>query len=288
MRILPLLVALATTMNAQIALAQDHQSGVPREFALGISHHEYAAARFENSDVELSMSHTQIKLPFGKLSVGDHILIPSLTFEQTQFDIQNDGALAGDPTVYTLKSQFTFIKKQDDRWMRIIQLTPSLHSDGDVIDEEAFSLMGLAIWQYNATSSSSWNLGFGMNRLFGEYKPVPLLAYQYRPSSNTQIDIGFPITKMEQRFSPSFTAFAQIKPVGGNWRFETVNQEKVNISYSSWIATTGIRYQFMPKFWSTLEIGQSLGRKFILNHEDSAEASIENSSVIMLTIGLHP
>ena len=182
-----------------------------------------------------------------------------------------------------------FIKKLDDKWMRIIQVAPSLHTDGDVMDDEAFSLMGLAIWKYESTAKSGWTMGIGANRLFGEYQPIPLISYQYRPNNYSQIDVGFPVTKYEHRWHSDWTSFAAVKPVGGNWRFETSQEEEVNVSYSSWVASAGFRYQFKPKMWATLEVGQGLSRKFDIDTDDgSGEADIDNSSVIMFSIGLHP
>ena len=262
---------------------------IPKPMALGIQHYAYGNGEIENTGAELSIDYTQIKLPIGKFNVGDHFLVPSLSLEQTDFAVKNATNTAGDPTLYTIKSQFMFIKKLDDKWMRIIQVTPSIHTDGDLIDDEAFSLMGLAIWKYNSTDISGWTLGVGANRLFGEYLPIPLIAYQYRPNNFSQIDVGFPVTKYEHRWHSDWTGFAAVKPVGGNWRFETTQEEEVNVSYSSWVASAGLRYQFKPKMWATLELGQGLSRKFDLDTDDgSGEADIDDSSIIMFSIGLHP
>ena len=264
---------------------------IPKNLAMGFQHHSYSDANFDipNQDVELSMNYTHVKLPVGKFNVGDHILVPSLSIEQMDFDVSNGGNDAGDPTLYTIKSQFMFIKKLDDKWTRIVQVTPSMHTDGDATDEEAFSLMGLAIWKYDSTEHSGWTMGVGANRLFGEYLPIPLIAYQYRPSTNTQIDVGFPVTKYEHRWANDWTGFAAVKPVGGNWRFKDDENDAVNVSYTSWVASTGVRYQFKPRMWATLEIGQGLARKFDIDTDDeSGEVDIDDSTAIMFSIGLHP
>lgn len=262
---------------------------IPKSLAMGIKHYSYSDAAIENSTVDLAMDYTQIKLPLGKFDIGDHIFVPTLSLEESNFNIKNDSDVTDNPKLYTVKAQFMFIKKLDDKWMRIIQVAPSTHTDGKTQDEEAFSLMGLAIWKYDATDVSSWTMGVGANRLFGEYKPIPLISYQYRPSMQTQIDVGFPITKLEHRFHNDWTGFTAVKPVGGNWRFEALNGERVNVSYSSWVASAGMRYQFKPKIWASLEIGQGLARKFEIETEDSTgEVDIDESTAIMFSIGLHP
>lgn len=279
----------AMIITTLVTANQDMDWTIPKPLAMGVKHHSYSDAGISGSDVELAMDYTQIKLPLGKFDFGDHIFVPTLSLEESNFDVKNDAGLSDDPKLYTVKSQFMFIKKIDDEWMRIIQVTPSLHTDGKTQDEEAFSLMGLAIWKYDATDVSSWTMGVGANRLFGEYKPIPLISYQYRPSMQTQIDVGFPITKFEHRFHHDWTGFAAVKPVGGNWRFEAANDERVNVSYSSWVASTGMRYKFKPKMWASLEIGQSLARKFEIDDQNSTgEVDIDDSATIMFSIGLHP
>lgn len=282
-----ILMGLMTTSLSH-ATEDEMEWSIPKELAMGLKHHSYSDASLESSAAELSMDYTQVKVPLGKFNVGDHFMVPSISLEQTNFEVNNAPNAAGDPTLYTIKSQFMFIKKLDDKWMRIIQVTPSLHTDGDVLDDEAFSLTGLAIWKYNSTVNSGWTMGIGVNRLFGEYKPIPLVAYQYRPSPQTQIDVGFPVTRYEHRWKSNWTGFASIKPVGGNWRFKTTQEDKVNVSYSSWVASTGIRYQFKPKMWTTLELGQGFGRKFDIDTDDNTgEVDIDDSTAIMFSIGLH-
>lgn len=281
---------IAVMVMANNVLAnQDMDASIPKDLAMGIKHYSYSSAAIEGSEVDVTMDYTQVKLPLGKFEFGDYTFVPTLSLEESNFDLKNDSGESGDPKLYTVKSQFMFIKKLDDKWMRIIQVTPSLHTDGKTQDEEAFSLMGLAIWKYDATDVSSWTMGVGANRLFGEYQPIPLISYQYRPSMQTQIDVGFPITKIEQRFHNDWTGFASVKPVGGNWRFEGQNDKRVNVSYSSWVASTGVRYQFKPRMWASLEVGQGLARKFDIDDEDdSGEVDIDDSTAIMFSIGFHP
>lgn len=280
-------IALCLIGSSGIVMA-DPAHSIPRPLALGVQHYNYADADIDGSNAELSMNYTQLKLPIGKWMFSDYIFVPTLSLEQTSFEVKNDSN-AGNPDLYTAKAQFMFIKKLDDKWMRIIQIAPSMHTDGNALDEDAYSLMGLAIWKYESSETSAWTMGVGANRLFGEYKPIPLISYQYSPSMSTQIDLGFPITKFEHSFNKNLTGFAAIKPVGGNWRFQSQTDEKVNVSYSSWIASSGVRFQFKPKMWASLELGQSLARKFDINDDDqTGEVDIENSPTIMFSIGLHP
>jgi hypothetical protein len=272
------------------ALAESHGgNAIPKELVLGVKHYAYGRSEIETTAAELSMDYTHIKLPLGRFDVGDHLMIPALSFEQTEFSVSNGSNVANNPSLYTIKSKFMFIKKLDDQWTRIVQVTPSLHTDGHIVDEEGFSLMGLAIWKYEKSLDTSWVFGVGANRVFGEYLPIPLLSYQLRLSEQSQIDIGFPITKYENQFTKNWTAFSALKPVGGNWRFKTVSNNAVNVSFTSWIASAGVRYQFKPRLWTTIEIGKSILRELDFDTDDgSGKTDVNDGSVIMFSIGIHP
>lgn len=192
---------------------------------------------------------------------------------------------ADNPELYTAKAQFMFIKKLDDKWMRIIQITSSMHIDGNALDEDAYSLMGLAIWKYENSEASAWTMGVGANRLFGEYKPIALTSYQFQSSMRMEIDLGFLITKIEHSFNKKLTGFSAIKPVAGNWHFQSQTNEKVNVSHSSWIASSDVRFQFKPKTWASLKLGQSLARNFYISDDgQTGEVDINNSPLLNLAL----
>lgn len=261
---------------------------IPKNLAMGIKHQSYAFSSIEKSDAELAMDYTLVKMPLGKFDIGNSFFIPTLALEKTAFRFDNVDT--NNQEAYTLKTQFMLVTPTDDKWTRIIQVTPSLHSDLEVIDEDAFSLMGLAIWRYQSTDVSAWTMGVGFNRLFGEYKPIPLVSYQYQVAEDIQLDLGFPITKAEYRWQKDWSTYASIAPVGGNWRYEAENNDKLNISYTSWIAAAGVRYQFKPKLWATFEVGQSFARQLNLNTDSNIDEDLEvaNTPVVMLSFGLHP
>lgn len=264
------------------------QLKVPGQLAFGISVQQMDFEEIgDNDGPEMALDRTTIKIPFGKFNVLDQILVPSLSIERMGFRFKESPN--EDTETYTIKTPLTFIKKHSDEWMRIVSVTPSLHSDLEVMDEEAFSLMGLALWKYSSSDVSTWTFGGGVNRLFGEYKPIPMFAYTYQPTKDFKVDIGFPRTGIENRFRQNWSTFAGVGPVGGNWRYETKNDQRFNFSYTSWVATTGIRYQFAPKLWATLEAGQTFERKLDLDAEaGQADVSVGDSHIVVFSIGLQP
>jgi alpha-N-acetylglucosamine transferase len=255
---------------------------------MGVKHQSYDFSSLAKSNAELAMDYTQVKLPMGKYDYMDSFFVPTLTMEKTAFRFEN--VAQDNQEAYTVKTQLMFVTPSEDNWTRIIQVTPSLHTDLDAIDEDAFSLMGLAIWRYQSSEVSAWTMGVGFNRLFGEYKPIPLLSYQYQVATGFLLDLGFPITKAECRWQNNWSTYTSIAPVGGNWRYEGTDHEKLNISYTSWVAAAGLRYQLKPRVWASLEFGQSLARKLNLDADNSVNEDVDvaDTPVIMLSFGFHP
>jgi hypothetical protein len=281
--IVPMLLSVTVT-------AQDlnqHDYTIPKDMAMGFKHVSYDYAAVEDGAPELAYEYTQIKIPLGKFDVMDQMLVPTISVDRNEFRVKN--ANSDEPTLYTIKSQFMFIEPQDDQWTRIIQITPSVHSDMEAVSSDSFSLMGLAIWRYQSTNQTAWTMGFGLNRLFGEYQPIPLISYQNNISNRLRLDLGFPITKAEYSFQTNLTGFASFAPVGGNWSYESSDNGKLNASYSSWVASTGIRYQVKKNIWATIEVGNSMNRLVNFNDDTGdTDADLADSSAIMFSVGFHP
>lgn len=267
-------------------------SKVPGPLAMGVSVQRMGFEEVDNSNVEMALDRTTFKLPFGKFEALNQAFVPALSVERMGFrfkETQSDDAQINNTETYSIKTPLTFIKQHNDQWTRIVSITPSLHSDLEVIDEEAFSLMGLLLWKYSSSDHSTWTFGGGMNRLFGIYKPVPFFSYIYKPSSNFKVSLGFPRTGLEKRFSSKWSSFAGIEPMGGNWRYEESNNERFNVSYTSWVATTGLRYQITPSLWGTLEAGQTFERKLDLDDDHlRTKRQVDNGNIIIFSIGIHP
>ncbi|EAT11578.1 hypothetical protein RED65_02869 [Oceanobacter sp. RED65] len=259
--------------------------------AMGIQYSQLDSAQLADSDLHLAIHRSRLKLPINRYALLGHTFIPHLSYEESVFQVPNP-ASASSLTLHTIKTPLMFIKKQDNGWLRILNITPSWHTDLKAKDEKSYSLMGLLLWRFRDESSPhSYTFGLGMNRLFGEYKPVPMVAYSYQTSTHTRYDFGFPVTKAEHRFNNSWAAFSAIAPSGGNWRYQTRNEEqRLNLSYKGWNATLGLRRHLWKKVWLTLEVGKSIDRSLDFSNDsiDSQEVKIEDTTIYKISIGLHP
>lgn len=271
-------------MSAEDPQLEHH---IPKPMIMGIKHFSYDYAQLGNSPAEVAYHYTKMKMPVGKFDVMDQILVPTVSIERNHFRVNN--ITSAEPTVYTIKTEFTFIKKQDQQWVRILQIAPSIHSDLKNLSRDSFSVLGLAMWRYQISHHGSWLMGFGFNQVFGSYRPVPVLSYEYKVTDRLKVKAGFPSSKAEFSFKPNLNGFISLAPEGGNWGYESQNNGKLAVSYTSWVASSGIRYQFKKNVWGTLELGRSMQR--VMNLDDASqdtEVNLEDSSALIFSIGLHP
>jgi len=283
--------ALGDTNTNSIVANEAKLLPVPGDMAMGVSTQHMDFSSIENSPVEVALDRTLIKVPFGKFNAFNSMFIPGLSIERMGFRFNDSGSVASDTELYTIKTPLLFINKQDDHWTRILSVTPSVHSDLEATDSETFSLMGLLLWKYNSGGPHSWTFGAGANRLFGEYKPVPMFAYAYSTQPDTHYVIGFPASKAEHRLNQQWSLFSKLAPEGGNWRYRDPHPQdnNVSLSYKSWVATIGVRRHIKDKFWASFEVGQSFARTLELDDDASeSELEISNGSLILFSIGLHP
>lgn len=264
---------------------------IPSRLAMGITHSSIDAAQLSESPYQLNMNQTKVSLPVGKYSLFGETFVPQFSYEETQFSVPNP-SINNRISLYSLKIPLMFISKNHNDWTRILSITPSWHTDLKAKDEKSYSLMGLLLWRYNHHDSPhSYTLGIGFNRLFGEYKPIPMMSYNYQTSPYTKYSVGFPVTKVEHRLHTDWSVFSAITPMGGNWRYDASNvDQRLNLSYSSWVATLGLRRHLTADFWLTMQWGQSLERQFDVNNDtiDSEEVAIADASIYLISIGLHP
>lgn len=260
----------------------------PSAMAMGIKHYTINEARISNTGPQVAMQGSNIKLPIGKYEGLGQIFVPQVAIEQTTFKFPNPSF--NEKSMYSIKLPMLFIEKYNDNWTRILNITPSWHTDLEAKDEESYSLMGLILWRYTDDTPHSYTIGAGINRLFGEYKPIPMVSYSYQTDRMTRYDLGFPVTKIEHRANQDWSFFSAITPSGGNWRYELDEKQRVNLSYSSWVATLGIRRNLVDKFWLTLEAGKTFEREIDLNNDNSAsqKLNIADANVMILSLGLHP
>jgi len=272
------------------SFAEENKQDVPTRLLMGLQYSSINSAKLSDDSLSLKMQQTKFKLPIGRYQLFGNTLVPQFAYEETTFDVAN--RINNQITLYTVKTPFMFIEKKEAGWTRIINITPSWHTDLKAKDDKSYSLMGLLLWRYGQDQSPhGYTLGIGINRLFGEYKPVPIMSYRYQASAYTRYDLGFPISKIEHRLNQDWSFFSSLGPVGGNWRYnDEQNQQRLNLSYKSWMATLGIRRHLLNNFWVTLEWGQSFNRTLDFNNRniDSQEVSIGEAGVYKLSIGLHP
>lgn len=261
---------------------------IPNPMAMGFSTHNLGYERISDSNTQIGMQRTTLVSPVAKIDMDDEqILVPGIAIERTLFRLSNTEL--DDQAMYQIGIPVGLFRIREDD-IRLLSLAPSLHTDGNIYDDGAFSLNVLAGWQIGLKRKIGYRWGVAANRIFGRYRAFPVAGIQYRPTPKSELDIGLPFTKAEYNFSQRWNTFLNIAPSGGNWRYENDQNQSYSLSYSSWIITAGLRYRTFKRLWVSWEAGRSIERHIELtdDNDNKTESHIHNTHFFLVSFGLHP
>lgn len=260
---------------------------IPNPMMMGFSSHALGYETVQGNQAQVAMQRTALVAPLAQIPYDDQSFVPGVALERTLFRLKNSNL--DDQAMYQLALPLGLLR-MDEQNIRLLSIAPSVHSDGKVLDDAAFSLNVLALWQSGLNRPLGYRWGWVANRTFGRYRAVPVMGIQYRPNPRTELDLGFPFAKAEYSFAHRWNGFVNVTPSGGNWRYQNEAKHAQNLSYSSWLLTAGLRYRTYKRLWFSLELGRSLLRRLELTDDDGqrTESSIRNSHFVLFSFGLHP
>lgn len=267
--------------------AQVEEAVIPNPMAMGFSTRTLGYEHINGSDTQIAMQRTTLVTPVAKVEMEDQLLVPGVAVERTLFRLNNSNL--DDQAMYQVGLPVGLFRINEHS-IRLLSLAPSLHTDGHIFDEGAFSLNALALWQDGLKRRLGYRWGFAANRVFGRYQAYPVAGIQYRPTVKSELDIGLPFSKAEYNFSERWNAFVNLTPSGGNWRYQNDQKQSFSLSYSSWILTAGLRYRTFKRLWISWEAGRSIERRIELTDDagNRTESAIDNTHFFLLSFGLHP
>lgn len=271
--------------------ASSYEAVIPNPMVMGIRTQNMG---FESVDDDVNGDQAQVAIhqtalisPIGKFDMNGQWFVPGIAVERTLFKLSNSNL--DDKAMYHVGLPVGLFH-HTNKMIRLLSIAPSMHTDGNIYDQGTFSLHALGIWQWRLDQPTGYRLGFAANRTFGRYQAFPILGYQWRATSQSELDIGFPFSKMEYNFSPRWNTFIKLTPSGGNWRYENGQGQHYNLAYSSWVSTLGLRYRTFKRLWASIQAGRSFERKLALTDDDNShsETNIGNSHFFLISFGLHP
>jgi len=269
------LTALISTLIF-ISTAQAEEINLPSgNMAFGFSTETTSFASVGNSDLDTKLSVKTLAIPLGGYKAFGYKIFPKLNLSSHEFSFSSENV--ENTELFTAQFPFLLVKKYSDIWLSIIQVSPGIQSDKASYKNDVFSLLAMAIWRYRVDSASYYQFGFGVNRLFGELKGIPMFSYFYRLSENQSLVLGLPITQYQYGVNNNLSWNAFIKPEGNNWRYEAnsehlnsgqdnVNSQvmdsskSVSISLLSFKAGLGMKYRLKNNFFLSVDLAKRVGQ----------------------------
>jgi len=283
-------IAGATTESS----ASDEQYLLPKPMIFGLS------TEFGNTKTKISNDERQVdtqtkinklSIPLGRYKAFGYTLVPKISLGKHEFTF--DDLSISNTQLYTLQLPVLGVKKINDNWVSIWQISPGMQSDEHSYKDDIYTALGFVAWRYRKTEKSSYRFGLGVNRLFGENRLIPLLSYNIRLSPRENLTLGLPITQYQYGVSNDLSFRVFLQPDGNAWRYKTQAQtytQSIRVKYESLKVGLGFSYHLTSKIFLSVD----WARRFEQNYEftSPSNASLKLSQMDMSTLGislgLHP
>ena len=286
-----LIALMVTVIFTSIAQAEDIRlpSGT---MAFGFSTETTSFAKIGSNDLNTKLSVKTLAIPLGGYEAFGYKIFPKVNLSSHEFSFSGDNI--ENTELFTAQLPLLLVKKYSDIWLSIIQISPGIQSDKASYKNDVFSLLAMAIWRYRVDSDSYYQFGFGVNRLFGKLKGVPMFSYSHRLSENQSLVLGLPISQYQYGVNDNLSWSAFIKPEGNYWRYEANNEnltsqqgttdssvldnsKSVSISLLSFKAGLGMKYRLKGNFFLSVDVARRVGQD--VEFDDLSQDSSNDISV---------
>lgn len=202
----------------------------------------------------------------------------STNLEITRFDWRGQQVVS---EFYWLSMPISYQQTRANNYHLMFYVEPGLMTDLGTLSENYIGInFSAKVRKYLGRSTTNyWQAGLVSDRKFGNQDLRPLLAYAWRATPNTWIELGFPKTSIEHRFSKKVNSFIRARPEGGVWRYTVKGQKKDStFNYRSVRVGAGMDFHWRAKAWLGFEIGQVRGASVsgVNNANADIKAYLEN------------
>jgi hypothetical protein len=160
----------------------------------------------QNSELHYELNDTW------SLGIGHRYVI--LDVAPTQ--LQTNGHL------HTVSFPFHRQSSSGDRSFRL-SIAPALSASSNVMKDpdeysaDTFQLLAAAVWSRKLSDEADLRYGLCADHRFGHYAVYPSVILDWRPRTDLQLTLGFPVTQVTYRASPRVDMSLRVTPEGNEW-----------------------------------------------------------------------
>lgn len=201
---------------------------------------------------------------------GDEQIEAQLRLNRTEFDWRGANAITEE--YYWLAFPLHYQQKRGRHWALVASLEPGVLTDGHLSENKVFYADAQAAVRYYSRPHAFWQLGAIVSREFGDSEIYPQLSYHWKADKITEVQLGFPFSRIQANWTSNVQSYARLAPAGGLWREELVTGKVGEIQYRSWQLATGMNFFWREGWWWNLELGGQFKRS--IRAHDAAGAAV--------------
>lgn len=212
------------------------------------------------SGTQFSRSQIALTLPLERRGNRTESVKTAVHLDQSTFSWTGTTALQGE--YYWLSMPVEYRQKRSGSSEFIIRAEPGFMTDMNVLSGDSLTMNGDLLGRVYSRSGSFWQFGLTVNREFGDFSPRPVLQMAVKPTSSTEMLLGFPQTRISSRWSTDLATFLHVRPAGGVWQEEIKGQTGTyRASYTNWKLGLGGEFHWRGPLWLSAEVGQMRHRR---------------------------
>lgn len=252
----------------------------PLAFAEGLKWTNDVYGLVDNgSGTRFASSRISLDMPWLRTRVGGEKLETNVYLESTEF--RWSGVSAGEGDYIWLSVPVFYRQERAGNHELHLRLEPGLMTDLKAVGTESIGVNAEISGRTYLNRRSFLQYGVVVNRMFGDFKPRPLLAWATKITHSTELLLGFPKTNLQTRWGSGLSTYARFYPDGGLWREKVqldtgvtaTGSDVSEISYRNWRLGTGVEFQWQDNIWFNAEIGQLRNRQ--IEARDSTATTVK-------------
>lgn len=177
-----------------------------------------SAAEVKHSGEDFAVDQLAISGKLYRYQAGAEQFNAGLNLQRTRFDWAGGNQL--DETHWWLGVPLNYRQKRSGNTEFIARLEPGLMASRKELNQKALFANAELSGRVYVNPAMFWQLGVVVDRSFGDANVYPLAAFAWKPDSITEVQIGFPYSKIYARWSDTFSTYAKLQPSGGVWRID--------------------------------------------------------------------
>ena len=152
---------------------------------------------------------------------------------------------------------------------------------------DAFHLLAAMVWSKQISDRLSLSYGVCGDHLFGGYQVYPVIGFDWQPSPDWRIELGFPFSRLRYQVTKSFDLLLRAFPNGNEWYVKSKALEKDStLVYEAYVLESAFRWRLHRQFAFTASVGREFDGRYEMTLLDDSRVRLSSDSSTRVGVAL--